>query len=411
MAVMLFTWGFSVQAGNAAEEYSNFVSTLLPEPGYLIAQEQSSPPAVSSEPTPPAPAQTVSEPSVVAPMPATPSEPGRIVEQKFAEPIKETCRVNGEERPGPCSNYQAKEEFNNKEEMNNNDEEREQFEQERQKQELGRWKKDRLNETKNFIKEIDKVRKQFLRLKGSTDYIAKLDSMKQTVAEFAAKINATTDSDDLRGLLEDTDFGDWWQELDNLRAAVEIPRDLNNIRKDQKRIQATLKQKWVCKLIDCNGLMPVIQNMGAQLEEATRLYQAGEYEDARGVIQETFHERGWFGDAMGAVQMMRGFLEPLKQIRDKDLKAEMEELVQPVKDLLYEGEVREARESMEVIQKEMGPSMFKLIMNAQKKKQAVPEKVLDKIEQLRQKFEQQVNEELMKVPVEKTETAPAQPVQ
>ena len=41
--------------------------------------------------------------------------------------------------------------------------------------------------------------------------------------------------------------------------------------------------------------------MNNALDKATQLYQAGELEDARLEIQETFHEKGWYGDALSAV--------------------------------------------------------------------------------------------------------------
>lgn len=385
IVVMLFIWAFSVQAENAAQQYTAIAANLLPEPGYISteAKEQNQPaPVKVAEPA----ATSTGNFTTVTPPPADGST---------SQPAQPTCKVNGVEMPGPCANYQPKPEMPDVDEDN-----RDQFEQERQKQELTKWKGDRLRETKNLLREIEKVRKQFIRLKGSADEVVKLETMKTNIAEFITKVNATNDSDDLRGILEENDFGEWWQELDQLRAAVEIPKDLNNLRRDQKRAKTMLRQKWVCKLADCERLMPVIQNMDTKIDEATNLYKAGEFEDARAVIQETFHERGWYGDALGALQMMRGFLDPLRGIKNKDLKADLEEMTQPIKDLLYEGELREARETMEAVQRELGQSIFKMIMDAQKKKREIPETVYNKIEQLRQKFDQQSGQETQTSPEE-----------
>lgn len=332
----LFIWSSATQLSKVIEEEKGILALLLPEPGYLTASAQSA----------------------------------EVLEQKNIE---------------PAAQIQPVEEIDSGNSGNN---EKDQLEQERQAQELKRWKNDRLREAKDLTREADKVKKQLVRLKGASDEVSKLEAVKSGVADFTSKAKATTDNDELRDLLENTDFGEWWEEVNRLRTSVELPRDLNNIRKDQKRAQSTLKQKWICKSVDCDKFLPIIKNMNEQLDKATQLYKDGELEDARLAIQETFHEKGWFGDALGALQMMRDFLQPLRSVRDKSIKDEITSLFEPALVSLYEGEVREAREMVEVIQRELGPAVFRAIMNAQKQKRDIPENVLQKIEQLRQKIDQ-----------------------
>jgi hypothetical protein len=244
-----------------------------------------------------------------------------------------------------------------------------------------------------------------MRLKGSEESIAKLDGLINKANECSKQIKATQDPDDLRGILESDecgDSGDTWDELNRLRMLIELPRDINNITKDHKRIQSQMKQKWVCKTVDCDRFKPVIANMEAQLAEAKRLYQAGELEDAQEVIRDTFHEKGWFGDAMGAVSFMRELTEPLRSIRSKDFKAEIEALLAPIKELLYEGETRQAREAMEEIKRELGPVVWQKVMQSERRRQAVPDDILEKLESLKQKFGEGMEPA--------TEPAPIQPI-
>lgn len=270
------------------------------------------------------------------------------------------------------------------------EEERDKFERGRELAELKKWKKDRLREFRNILSEIGKVRRQLARLKGTASGIAELDNLKQKATECGNKLSATADdSETLRDILEGEECGDTgevWQEIERIRTTAELPRDIDNISKDLKRIQSQLKQKWVCKIVDCNKFKAVIANMEAQLAEAKRLQGAGEIEDARVVIQETFHDKGWFGDAMGAVQMMREITEPLSSVKNKELKSQIEDLIAPVKDMVYEGEVRQARQAMEEIKNELGPVVLKKIMQSGSKTQTIPESILDKLEQLKQKY-------------------------
>lgn len=331
--VALFIWSSATQLSKAIEEENGILAQFLPEPGYLIVSAQTT----------------------------------EMLEQKNIEPA---AQIQPAEETSSANNG------------------KDQLEQERQAQELKRWKNDRLREVKDLIREIDKVKKQLVRLKGAADEVNNLEAIKSGVTDFASKAKAIADDDELRDLLENTEFGEWWDEVNRLRTSVELPRDINNIRKDQKRAQSTLKQKWICKTVDCDKFLPIIKNMNEQLDKATQLYKDGELEDARLAIQETFHEKGWFGDALGALQMMRDFLQPLRSVRDKTIKDEITSLFEPALASLYEGEVREAREMVEAIQRELGPAVFRAIMNAQKQKRDIPESVLQKIEQLRQKIDQ-----------------------
>lgn len=326
---MLSVWALSADIGAAAAEKAELATAFLPEPGYLIAQAEGIPTAEET----------------VAPQP-----------QDTQDAM---------------------------------DEERERAEKQRQMAEMKKWKSDRLNDFKNQIREIAKTRKQIVRLKGSEESIAKLDSLSNKANECSKQLKATQDPDDLRDLLEGEecgDSGDTWDELNRLRMLVELPRDINNITKDHKRIQSQMKQKWVCKTVDCDRFKPVIANMEAQLTEAKRLYQAGELEEAQEVIRDTFHEKGWFGDAMGAVNFMRELTEPLRSIRSKDFKAEIEALLAPIKELLYEGETRQAREAMEEIKRELGPVVWQKVMQSERRKQALPDEIFEKLEGLKQKF-------------------------
>ncbi|MEK7508736.1 MAG: hypothetical protein AAB568_02675 [Patescibacteria group bacterium] len=323
---MLSLWSLSAGIGAAAAKEAELATAFLPEPGYLIAQTEGTP--------------------------------------------------TGEETAIPQP-------------QDSMDEERERAEKQRQTAEVTKWKNDRLRDFQNQIREITKARKQFARLKGSAEGIAKLDGLTTKAVECSKQLKAAKDSDDLKDLLEGDECGDsseTWDELNRLRMLVELPRDINNITKDLKRAQSQIKQKWVCKIVDCDRFKAVIANMETQLTEAKRLYQAGELEEAQELIRETFHEKGWFGDAMGAVQFMREITEPLRSIRNKDFKAEVEALLVPVKELLYEGEVRQARETMEEVRKELGPIVWQKIMQSEKRKQAMPDDILEKLEGLKQKF-------------------------
>lgn len=365
IAIMLFVFGGSVQVSTAAERTSEILAGLIPEPGYLIAAElaqeqgQTAVESIQSSATAPAPE---------------------------VAPVKETCRVDGVEMPGPCSNYPPQGELQEvrveeqKPEMN--DEEREQMD----RQNLERWKQDRLREWRDQLREIANVRRQLRRLKGSQDDVAKLDAMETRIKGCQNQLNAAAEVDDMKDVLEGEecgDTGDLWEEINRIRQAVELPRELNRIMLELKRLERIVVLKWAKKITD---LTPVVAEMKARYAEAKAAYQAGEYEDAMEIIRENFHEKGNPGECQHALNLLRGFIESSRRVKDQELKGELEGLIEPVKEALAQGECRDARESAEAIQHELGPQIFKLILDNERRRKALPSDLDDRIERVRQKF-------------------------
>lgn len=374
-ATALFLLAGSIQVGSAAQQAGNVLAELLPEPGYLIIAQAEAPVA-----------QPVSE------------APTQAVEPVQAQPTA----VEGQP-----SVSQPRVEVKESEGMRDADQER------REQQDVTRWKQDKLREWRDQLREVGKTRQQLVRLKGSQDELAKLDTIKARLVQCQSQLQAATNTDAMKDVLEGEECGDsgeTWEEINRIRQAVELPKELNNIIRDLNRSKNLCKQKWVDKVFNREQCNAIMANFAAKHAEAKAAYQAGEYEDARTILQEAFHEPGWPGDFNGALQMMRGFMEPIKRVRDPELKAQLDELLAPVKEAIQEGEYREARESMEAIQRELGQKIFQLIFDSERKRRAVPDNVMERIARLQQKFEALENQKSM--PAEMTqpvsETAPAQ---
>lgn len=351
-ATMLFLLSGSIQVGIAADEQGAILAGLIPEPGYLIAAEG------VQDPAPPPPAQeapVAPAPEVSAPPPPPAPEPGSVQPPPPPPPP-----------PPPAS-----------------EEDHERFD----KENLMRWRQDRLREWRDQLREVSKVRRQLTRLKGSQDELAKLDAIKERITQCQAQLNTATDTEAMKDVLEGEECGqtgELWEEINRIRQAVELPRELNRLTLDIRRLERTAGLKWAKKIAD---LTAVISEMKARHAEAKAAYQAGEYEDAWELIRENFHEKGNPGECQGALHMLRGFVDPLRRIKDPELKAELQELVSAVKEPLSQGECREAREAAEAIQRELGPQIFKLIFDSERRRHALPGSVFERIEKLQQKFE------------------------
>lgn len=371
LATALFLISGSIQVGSAAEQSGGILSQLLPESGYLIAQDSGqSTAAGSSEANPEV--KTVSAPEV---QPA-PAQPGP------------TCRVDGVERPGSCENYPPKDGSGMTQESQpgpgddpQDDEEHERFEAQRAKEDQARVRRDILQQKRD----LGRLLKQLQRLKGAQDDMASANTLLAAVVEHETAISSAQETEDIREALQAYFDAEIWEEIQKIRRKVELPKELNMLLKELTRAQRILGQKSFQKLgVDVASIKGRVVELLAKHSEAKAAYGQGDFESAEEALQD-FRENHP-GNLTGAMNMLKGIRDQLRGVRDKDFTADMEDLLtSPIEDL-NSGEWQSARESLEAIQRELGPVVWRKIMQNQKYRKGIPEDVFEKIGKLKDKL-------------------------
>ena len=84
--------------------------------------------------------------------------------------------------------------------------------------------------------------------------------------------------------------------------------------------------------------------------------------------------------------MFKGMKNQMRAIKDKALKTDMGDLLGGVVESIDNGQWQDARESMEAINKELAPVVWKKLMQSESRKRGVPEDMRNKIENLKQKL-------------------------
>lgn len=313
----------------------------------LLGQTEPVPgPTESTNVTPPPMTPKPIEPGQTGPMqpaPTQPSQPGTMM-----KPMME----GGEEGPS--------EEFVDPREINN-----------------------ALRDIKRMLSEIKKFIKQLKKIQNSADDIAKLNELTSELQTATNNIKNPPADYSQREVLQDFYDQNYWETINTYRAKIELPKELARITKDLKKLEGLLKIKTYQKLgLDMNLLQNQINEIKEAVKSAQDNYQAGNLEDAMDAL-EPIREGMQPGEITCVLYGLKDSTRELSRIKDKEIKAQIQEILQPIIDAANEGDFREACQSLNDIRNEI----MKVMSYASKSKGLSPE-MKQKIEKLQKTVEQ-----------------------
>ncbi|MBI5466176.1 MAG: hypothetical protein HY974_02725 [Candidatus Kerfeldbacteria bacterium] len=198
--------------------------------------------------------------------------------------------------------------------------------------------------------ELKRFSKQLAKSPGSTGDVTQVQSLLKNLDEFSQAIKAAqkgNDNENLREALQEFWQAQLWDEINKIRAKVELPKELKTIEKELKRAQKLSTQASFQKLgFNLENLKTNLEVMRQAYNEVTTKLQANEYEEAMEAMQQ-FHDNGHPGEITGVIYRLRDLQRFLKKIKDGDVRAQITEILQPVLESFNQGEFRDARELMD----------------------------------------------------------------
>lgn len=247
--------------------------------------------------------------------------------------------------------------------------------------------KEALQQIKNMRRELDRFARQ---LKKTPNEAAsqKIQELKSKLETHEKNIKEQQSHDAMR------DFWDeqLWEEVNLLRAQVELPKEIANIKRELARLEKLLKLSSTKKglPIDLARLQANIEEIRAAVTEAGSKLAAGDGQEAMEALQ-TIHDGKHPGEVMGVIYRLKEVQQRLKSVRDKEIRTELESLLQPIIEAANDGDFREANQALN----EIMPEMMRLIQQATKtgRKSAAYDERMSKIEDMIQrKFSQNQTE-------------------
>ncbi len=229
---------------------------------------------------------------------------------------------------------------------------------------------------KNMTTEIKKFIKQLKKIQNTADDIAKLNEMLTQLQDFTNKIKTPPEDYTQREVLQEFYDQNYWETVQSYRARIEIPNEITRLQKDIKKLEGMLKLKAYKNL----GLnMDTIKAKLNEIKEAIKIvqadYQAGNFEDAMTGL-EPIREGSQPGDMMCVLNGLKDMSRELNLIRDKNIRAQIQEIIQPIIDGANEGEYRDSCQSLNEIRNEI----MKVMKSIRTKKGTLPQATRDKLD-------------------------------
>ena len=201
---------------------------------------------------------------------------------------------------------------------------------------------------KQLNTEIKRVRTQLKRLKATAADTEELNAIASEVAKIQAVVtNKSAGDDELWEAVDEFRNGYYWDRMNKIRAKVEIPDQAKQINTTLKRLEKSVNTKAMQNLgFDMAKVRAVVGEMKQNLAAFQAALAAGNLDDAMEAMQ-FFYEGGHPGEVESTLFRMRDIRNMLKQVRDKDILAQVEEILQEVIVSFNEGNYRDARETMD----------------------------------------------------------------
>ncbi|MBI2484340.1 hypothetical protein HYV71_04115 [Candidatus Uhrbacteria bacterium] len=218
--------------------------------------------------------------------------------------------------------------------------------------------KNATNDIKRQMNEIKRMERKLKKLK--------LDAMQKSLTELLNKLGAhhagitKSAGAEQREALQNYWDAQLWEEINAFNARVNIPDELTGAKKDLARVDKQLGQTAYKNAIkyfemDVADFADLAASKKTVIAEIESLLGANDAEGAQELMREHFHEYGgWHpGELQHLLNMFRDMQQRLKRVRDKQVNAAINELLQPIIDATLEGDVRGARETMEELAREL----------------------------------------------------------
>ncbi|MEK7541251.1 MAG: hypothetical protein AAB533_00130, partial [Patescibacteria group bacterium] len=294
------------------EVYLASVRQLAQAGSSTLPQESPAPPAPSSPDQAPAPVPQAPQPSPPQPPPPPPSEPSGH------SPGPQGQGETGESEEGPQD-----------------------FVDPREVQQV-------LREIKDLRSQIRQIANRVRKNAAFSDESARLAAIAAELdrAQTAIK-SASPTGGALRDAVQDFRDAQYWDEMNKIRAKVELPNEIKQIETSVKRLERLLTVKSVQNI----GLnLETVRARASEMREhaaAVRAHLAsGNLEEAMEEMQ-FFHESGHPGEIEGTIFRLRDIKQMLKRVKDEQIRAEVDKVLQEVVDAFNAGEYRDARETLD----------------------------------------------------------------
>lgn len=214
-----------------------------------------------------------------------------------------------------------------------------------------------VKKTLGDIKQMRSQLKQFAaklkKVQNTSDDLAKISEIQTAVADYENRIKNPSEDESLREVLREFYNNNYWEEIQAIRAKVEIPTELARFNKDLVRVQKLVGNKTYIKLgFDMTALGGRLDEISVSIKEIQDQYSAGDLEAAMYAMEDV-RNGGQPGEIYGVLTRTRDILQRTKSIRSKDIQNQITEIIQPVIDSFNAGDYHDGSAVLDQISQEL----------------------------------------------------------
>lgn len=257
-----------------------------------------------------------------------------------------------------------------------------------------------LREIKDQKKELTRLARQVKKLAGGESILGEINALLEQIIGFENSINEGVN---LRDAIQEFRDAQIWEELNGIRAKVEIPREMAQWNKEIKKLEKLLKQKKYQNMgLDLTAAGSKITEIKETLARVQEFYNSGDFESAMeefNDVRQDFHP----GEIMNVLQRMQELTNRLKSVKNAEVKQKVKEAFSEVINNFNEGEFRVARELMDEswndimqiinqalsVGKKKGTSRQNILQMTDKLQNQIRNKSEEKREQIQAQFQPQ----------------------
>lgn len=249
--------------------------------------------------------------------------------------------------------------------------------------------KNALQDIKRMIGDLKRFAKQLKKLPNNADDLAAVNELLNQLSEHQKSIQNPPADESLRSMLQEFWEGRYWEEVDKIRAKVELPKELAGIKKDLARLKKLITTKPFKNLgFDMAALAQNISEIQIAYDEANTNYSQGNMEDAW-VAMEVIHSGMHPGEVMGVLYQTKEIKDRIKSVKNKEVKELVNEILLQVIESADAGDFRGANQALNEIRQELLKIMEKYV----KQPGVLDEKMRAKFDKLESVIENKLNKD------------------
>lgn len=246
-----------------------------------------------------------------------------------------------------------------------------------------------MNQFKDMRREIKRFLIQLKKIPNLADESARLNEISGQLNVFEQNLKNLPVDMTQRDALQEFYDAQLWDTINEIRMKVEFPKQLKQVETELIKVEKLLKIKAFAKIEPAvlEAIKAKLGEIREALNEAKTKYQAGEMEEAQWALQSIWENTNP-GDINCLLYAFRDINRDLPRIKNKEIKAAIQDILDPVIQAIKDGDFREACQNFNEIRNEM----WKVMQYAFKARQTIDPAMKQKIQKLQQLIEEKFGE-------------------